>query len=158
MTARGTFGEYVTIDSVRLAAFIRDGNGPVIRDLMRRGDRVKSRAQELVGVSNRRAGGGARGAGGRFVSTRKPGTLRDSIVKRLTEQGGMPAVLVGTDDPIGLWHHEGTHPHLISPRSAGGRLSFYWDAVGRRVSLPVVHHPGTQPNRFLVNALPAANG
>ena len=62
-------------------------------------------------------------------------------------------VVVGS--PHGLFVHEGTGPHIIRPRKAGGRLVFFWLKVGRRVALPVVHHPGTRPVPFLAEHLGA---
>lgn len=139
----GTFGSYVVIDPVKLAELLRGPNGPVARMLIERGEIVKIEAQRLVGVhvptpGERRA--------------RRPGTLRDSIVKRFAVEGGELAVLVGSDDPIALWHHEGTVPHVIAARNAP-RLVFFWRKVGRVVSFKRVNHPGTKPNRFLLRAL-----
>lgn len=132
------FGGRVVIDPAALQRFINDGNGPVVRDLVLRGERVKVRAQQLVGV--------------------KTGNLRDHIVKRVIDIGGQPAVVVGfTGVPYGLFHHEGTKPHTIEPRRAQV-LAFYWPRVGRTVFARRVHHPGTKPNRFLIDALPAAAG
>lgn len=146
MTERGTFGTYVQIDPVKLADFMRSSTGPVIRDMLERGERVKRRAQELVGVYDPPD---AYSAANR---QRRPGTLRDSIVKRVADVGGQPAVIVGSDDPIALLHHEGTQPHPIEARQAP-MLVFYWPKAGRVVSFRRVNHPGTQPNRYLTNAL-----
>lgn len=54
--------------------------------------------------------------------------------------------------PHAKFVHEGTKPHLI--RSKTGRaLRFYWNKVGRVVTLQQVNHPGTEPNPFLVRAM-----
>jgi hypothetical protein len=37
---------------------------------------------------------------------------------------------------------EGTNPHVITPRSPGGVLVFYWPKVGRVVYTKRVNHPG----------------
>jgi hypothetical protein len=86
--------------------------------------------------------------------TRRPGTLRDSIVKRAVTIDGEFAVEVGTADPVGLWHHEGTKPHPIRARRAPF-LVFFWAKVGRVVKFRSVNHPGTKPNRFLTDGLKA---
>lgn len=146
--ARGTFGTYTIINPTQLQSLLTGPNGPVVRDLLRRANRVKTEAQKLVGVYVPPPAGPAR--------ARRPGTLRDSIVVRLARGGpfGVSA-LVGSDDPIALWHHEGTVPHVIRPRNRRW-LVFYWRRVGRVVFAKRVNHPGTQPNRFLVKALAAA--
>ena len=55
----------------------------------------------------------------------------------------------------------GTSPHVIRPKKPGGRLSFYWFRMGKRMSLPKVNHPGTASNDFMIRGLKrgmAANG
>lgn len=142
----GTFGSYVVIDPVKLAEVLRGPNGPVVRDLIEAGELVKREAQRLVGVYR------PPDAYSAAHRKRRPGTLRDSIVKRVVDVDGGPGVLVGSEDPIALWHHEGTVPHIIRARRAP-LLVFFWPRVGRVVAFPRVNHPGTQPNRFLTNAL-----
>ncbi len=146
----GTFGSYVVINPAALQALLQGTNGPVVRDLMRRANRVKAEAQKLVGVYEMPPGGPGR--------SRRPGTLRDSIVTRLARGGpNGVAAIVGSNDPIALWHHEGTVAHVIVPRRRKW-LWFYWRRIGAEVFAKRVNHPGTQPNRYLTNALPAARG
>lgn len=144
---------YVVIDPAKLAEFMRSPSGPVLRDLIEKGERVKLEAQRLVGVSQP-------DPVPRRKPRRRPGTLRDSIVKRVADVDGQPAILVIAEDPIAFWHHEGTEPHPIDSRSGGPPLVFYWPKIGRVVVTRHVNHPGTKPNRFLVNALRviASNG
>lgn len=52
------------------------------------------------------------------------------------------------DHRIAWWHHQGTKPHVIT-----GNLEF--TSGGRAVHARRVAHPGTRPNRFLADALPA---
>jgi hypothetical protein len=126
-------GTTVVIEPARLAAFIRDGNGPVVRRMLLDGDKVKIEAKRLAG--------------------HKTGNLANHIVKRVVEEGGKPVVLVGVEGvKYALFHHEGTQPHIIRARRAP-RLVFYWPKAGRVVAFPQVNHPGTKPNRFLTNAL-----
>lgn len=139
----------VDVDPVKLAELMRSPDGPVMRMLIEDGEAVKQEAQRLVGVYDPPPEGPPR--------SRRPGTLRDSIVKRIGTDNGLPVVQVGSDDPIALWHHEGTEPHTITPSSAP-RLVFYWKKVGRVVSALRVNHPGTKPNRFLTDALAVLRG
>ena len=139
----GTFGSYVRLDPAGLAEVMRSPSGPFVRRLIADGELVKQEARRLVGVHRPRPG---------ERRARRPGQLRDSIVKRLASDKGMPVVLVGSADPIALLHHEGTRPHTIRARP-GGWLVFWSDRAGRTVYAKVVNHPGTRPNRYLTNAL-----
>lgn len=142
-------------DPTNLAALLRSGDGPVAKDLFRRAEKVKVRAQELVGV-------GGLTPLAMTARPRKSGTLRDSIRKQIAKSdNGEIACFVGSDDPIALWHHEGTVAHQIPTNPRPGRvLVFYWPNGFRGAGVYYfrkVQHPGTKPNRFLLNALPAAN-
>jgi acetyl-CoA carboxylase alpha subunit len=126
-------GTSVVIDPAKLAAFIREPGGPVLRKAIEDGEKVKQEARRLVGV--------------------KTGNLRDHILKRVTEVNGEPVVIVGVDKvPYALWHHEGTVPHPIVARKAP-LLVFFSEKHGKLIFTKSVNHPGTKPNRFLVNAL-----
>jgi len=133
----------VVIDNAALNRVLAGPNGPVARMLIRDAELVKTEAKRLVGVSTPQPGP---------PRARKHGQLRDSIVKRLVKTPTGIAALVGSSDRIALWHHEGTRPHVIRAVRKP-RLVFYWPKVGRVVSFKQVNHPGTQPNRFLTNAL-----
>lgn len=144
----------VVIDPRKLAEFMRSPQGPVYRDMARRAARVKEEARRLVGVY---VPPDAYSAANR---KRRPGTLRDSIVTRVTEQGGLPVWTVGSQDPIALIHHEGTIPHPIRARLKP-LLVFFWPNGydGARVyAFKSVNHPGTKPNRFLTNAMRVFGG
>lgn len=126
------------MDPAKLADLLRGPSGPVMRRLIEDGEAVKDRARQLVGVHKPVPGERRK---------RRPGTLRDSIVKRVRGPG---VVEVGSEDPIALLHHEGTAPHVIT---GNPRLVFFWPKVGRLVSFPKVNHPGTRPNPYLTKAL-----
>jgi hypothetical protein len=70
-------GSWVTIDPDRLAAFIADGGGPVVKDMMRRATNVQNVAKQRVGKRTRR--------------------LERSIVKRAGVDAAGPFVLVVTE-------------------------------------------------------------
>ena len=142
----GTFGNYVAFHPEALAELLRGPDGPTGRMLLVKGELVKQEARRRVGVY---APPDAFSASNR---KRKPGQLRDSIVKRLAEEGGELACLVGSEDPIALLHHEGTVPHIIAARNKP-LLVFYWPKVGQVVGLERVNHPGTRPNRYLTDSL-----
>jgi hypothetical protein len=81
-------GSYVRIDPDKLAAFVRDGGGPVMADLSRRATNVQNAAKKQVGKRTRR--------------------LERSIVKRAGADSIGPFVMVVTEGvEYGYWHHEG---------------------------------------------------
>jgi len=140
---------YVQLDPAALQALLESESGPVARDLMVRGERVKTKAKQLVGVSKPDP-----------VPRKKPhrpGTLRDRIVKRMSIKSGKLVVEVGADVPYAFFHHEGTVAHIIRAKNSP-YLVFYWSRVDRVVAFKSVNHPGTKANKFLTNALPAAKG
>lgn len=82
-------GSYVTIDPDKVAKYVADGGGPVMRDLSRRATNVQMGARAQVGKRTRR--------------------LERSIVKRAGVDRDGPFVLVVTEGvPYGVYHHEGT--------------------------------------------------
>lgn len=138
---------YTRIDPAKVAQLLRDPNGPMARKLLEDGELVRQEAKRRVGVYRPRPGGPQR--------ARRPGTLRDSIVKRLADENGALVVFVGSSDPIALIHHEGTQPHEIP---GNPWLVFWSDRAKRVVFAKKVNHPGTRPNRYLVDALAVLRG
>lgn len=53
---------------------------------------------------------------------------------------------------------QGSPPHIIRPRRAGGLLVFYWPKVGRRVAFRFVNHPGNKARPWWRRALQATYG
>lgn len=144
-----SFGGEVVFDPVALAALLRGPDGPVQRRMIVDAEDVRQEARRLVGVSRPDPVPRRR--------PRRPGTLRDSIVKRAVDRGGEVVWQVGSEDPVALLHHEGTMPHPIEARRAP-RLVFFWRRAGRVVAFRRVFHPGTRPNRFLTGALGVLRG
>lgn len=140
-----TFGNQVVMNPVQLAALLRGRSGPVYRHGLESANLVKREAVRTAPVY----------AGDSTRRKRSPGTLRDSIVVRVVERSGDPVFQVGSADPVMLWVTEGTVPHLIEGNPL---LTFYWPKMGRVVSFPRVNHPGTKPNRFLVESLTVLQG
>lgn len=152
----GTFGSYVVMDPSKLAAFFRSPEGPVMRQMIERAELVKQQAILECPVSTDDSG----------FRKRAPGTLQRSIVKRIIMTDKGPTAQVGSEDPVALWVHEGTVPHIITPVRAaflvfrvgrrfraGGRGGGGTWTKGNLVFTKMVHHPGTKPNRFLLRAL-----
>lgn len=126
----------VVIDPAKVQQFIRDGNGPVFLEMVKRGERVKAEAKRRVGKQTH--------------------NLENRIVKRVVEVDGLPAIAVGwVGVPYGILHHEGTRPHTIRARKAKV-LKFYSARAGKTIYTKQVNHPGTKPNRFLTDALRVA--
>lgn len=142
-----TFRNRVRVDPAEVARLMRDGQGGMFRFMSIVGDRIKANAKRRVGVHKP-------DPRDPFASRRRrrPGTLRDSIVKRVTIVGGDLVVLVGSDDDIALIHHEGTPPHTITARRRPN-LVFYSGRAGRVIRVRSVRHPGTRPNRYLADAM-----
>lgn len=80
------------------------------------------------------------------VTPVKKGALRRSITSRV-EQPGVRGV-VGTNLNYAKIVHEGSRPHLITPKSA---KALYWK--GARYPVRKVRHPGTRGTPFLVMGL-----
>lgn len=82
------------------------------------------------------------------------GRLKRNIkTGRVTRGVKGPEVEVKADTPYALAHHEGTAPHVITPKRPGGAL--HWGPRGSGITVVAVVHPGTRPNRYLLNALTA---
>ena len=60
---------------------------------------------------------------------------------------------VGSSVSWAIYSERGTKPHKIYPRTAGGRLVFYWAKVGRVVRLRSVNHPGQRAQLWLTTPL-----
>lgn len=113
---------------------LKDSKGPVGVDLAKRAYAVKVAAQAQVGV--------------------KTGALKNSIKidNHVTTSYGQK-IRVGSSLNYAYMHHEGTKPHYIYTddaevlRFTGGSRVLYRHKV---------RHPGTKPNRYLTDNLPAS--
>lgn len=145
-TSAGTFGAYVVMDPQKLAELLRGKDGPAARMLITDGEAVKQEAVRTCPVHRPVAG---------ERRERKPGTLKDSIVKRLVEEHGELVMLVGSDRPEALFVHEGTTAHTITARNKPA-LVFFSAKAGRIIRVPkpnVVDHPGTKRHPWLADSL-----
>lgn len=130
-------------DPVGMYELKHSWTGPVGRDLNRRLLTLQYRAKMSAGVSTPNP-----------TRIYPGGALRASIrIDRASfDKVGLSAK-VGSDRYYAKYHHEGTRPHVIVPKRAGGKLRFWWGKVGKIVYTKKVNHPGTQPNPFLTRWL-----
>jgi hypothetical protein len=76
----------------------------------------------------------------------KTGALRKNISARHLGNSTGQYVTIGADRPYALMHHEGTKPHVITPKN--GKF-LHFRAGSRSVYTTMVFHPGTKPNPYL---------
>ena len=133
------------LDLGAVRTLLNSPTGGVVRDLLRRGLLVETQAKRNLG-----------GVGGpKRVDT---GRLRASIATVVVTRNGTPAVLVGTNVQYASFVHNGTG--IYGPKHAPIRprrakfLRFKPRGSKRWVYARQVK--GMRPNRFLLNALPAA--
>ncbi len=81
-----------------------------------------------------------------FSAPWRTGKLAGSIVKEVGDEEASIHALA----PYAVYVVNGTAAHEIRPVNARV-LAF--EAAGKMVFAPVVHHPGTQPNPFMQNAV-----
>lgn len=105
--------------------------GMVARHLHKVANRIQQGAKRQVGV--------------------KTGALKNSIRIEHFKAPGGAAVRVGSKLNYAYLHHEGSKPHLITPKDPGGVLIFTKGA--RVITTRQVLHPGTKPNRYLSDQL-----
>lgn len=110
---------------------LRNMYGTVGRYIRKVGQRAANRARRQVGV--------------------KTGALKASIRMQVIRRRGEVAVKIGGYTDYALLHHQGSRPHIIEPNKPGGQLVFFKGS--RLVRTPIVHHPGTKPNRYLTDQL-----
>lgn len=116
------------LDQSRVARLLRLPGGVVDRSLRRRVERVQRAAQRLA-----------------------PGTMGDGIRARIEYRATGPHGVITSTHPATIYVVYGTRPHQIRPRRQGGVLRF--TVGGVVVYARSVSHPGTRPNRFMIEAL-----
>jgi Bacteriophage HK97-gp10, putative tail-component len=121
------------LDKLAFEHLTQSPEGDVGKFLRKRAIMLQALAQRQVGV--------------------KTGALRASISYRVARDSKGLIATVGSNNRIALMHHNGTKPHIILPRRAQ-TLRFY--SHGKIVYSKMVHHPGTQPNKYLTDNLARA--
>ena len=139
------FSHQLDLGAVR--ALLTSPQGPVVRDLLRRGLLVETQAKRNLG-----------GIGGpKRIDT---GRLRASIATVVVTRGGSPVVLVGTNVNYARYVHDGTGvygPRHTPIRPRRGKF-LRFRPRGSRKWIYARQVKGMKPNPFLTNALPAARG
>lgn len=131
MTIHVRLGD-IRVDGAEVARFARSPDGPVMRDLMRRAERVQ--------------------IGARVIVRKRTRALEKSIVKRPEPYAARgPQVSVGSSLYYALWEHEGTPPHVIRPNRM--KVLRFPGRGGAIVFARKVNHPGTNGSHFLTRAL-----
>lgn len=101
------------------------------------GQYMKKRGLIILDLAKRQVG----------VST---GALRTSIRLIHERYGASQRMKIGSDLPYAFDHHEGTKPHLITPRDTE---FVRFSSKGRVIYTRQVMHPGTKPNKYLSDQL-----
>lgn len=122
-------------DEQVINAVIRGQNGIAGREVRERGERIKLRAQQLVGVDS--------------------GRLRASIFVRNFTILGNPAVVIGYGTRYGNFHHNGTGlwgptGQVIRPKTA---RALRFKPKGRGFFVYAAYVRGSKPNPFLRDAI-----
>ena len=113
-----------------LDRLLNQEGGPVGQYLKRKGNEILTAARFRVGV--------------------RTGALRASLHMRHMRDPRGQQIWIGSDLNYALAHHEGTKPHVITPKSAK-MLRFV--SRGTVVYAHAVNHPGTKANKYLADAL-----
>jgi hypothetical protein len=113
-----------------LNAYLKTPAGPLWRTLQVRGRITLVLARRQVGVDT--------------------GALKRSITMSHKTTSYGQELKIGSENKIAYLHHEGTRPHLITPKNAP-QLVFM--SKGRIIRTQLVRHPGTKPNRYLSDQL-----
>ena len=90
-------------------------------------------------------------AGAKRQAGKKTGALRKSIYHRHYRTVAGQSVWIGSYKKYAYMHHEGTRPHIITPKAPNTVLVF--SRRSRVIVTEMVRHPGTKPNRYLSNQL-----
>lgn len=110
--------------------YLNNPDGEVGRFLKKRGRLILALAKRQVGV--------------------KTGKLKQSINMSHYRASRGQELRIGSSLSYALMHHEGTRPHIITPREAG---ILRFSSGGRVIYTHKVDHPGTRPNRYLSDQL-----
>lgn len=137
------------LDPAAIRELLNSPQGPVARDLLRRGQRVINRAKQNLSSNPKR------------VDT---GRLRADVHGELLSRSGQLVYRVGTGLKYAVYVHEGTG--IYGPRGMPirpvSRKVLRWKARGGKSGkggfVFSKTSRGMQPNPFLKNALPAARG
>jgi hypothetical protein len=114
--------------------------GPVIRHFLERAMLIKEAARVQL----------------RRTTRYSTGELERSLYVRYARMGEHDGFVIGSNSPHAYFVHEGTKPHVITPRTA--TVLRWVGSDGSVVYARSVNHPGSPPNHFLSDNLPIAVG
>lgn len=117
----------VTIDRTRLERLLRLPGGLVARNMERRLQRAGDVARRLA-----------------------PGSMPRGITSTVTREGREITGYLISSHPATIYVVSGTRPHIIRPVRA---QALRFRVGGRTVFAKIVHHPGTDANNFLIDAV-----
>ena len=120
----------INLSKSQLDYLLNNPAGPVGRSLARRGRRVLAAARGQVGVDT--------------------GKLKKSL--RMTHERSARGqfVRVGSQLNHALVHHQGSRPHIITPKRSQVMV---FSKGAQIIYATSVRHPGTAPNRYLTDNL-----
>lgn len=128
---------HLRIDDEKVTAWVHRKNGPVMKDLDRRADRVQRVMRSYVRV--------------------RTGTLLSTIRKQRSYVRGSVTILAGSKKVnYAAYENFGTRPHLIRPKNR--QYLRFVASDGRIVFTQLVHHPGTTGSFFVTRAMIYAAG
>lgn len=81
----------------------------------------------------------------------RTGNLKRSIKSSHTSDRFGQTVKIGSSLSYALLHHQGSRPHVITPKNTGGVLVFR--SGSKVIKTASVMHPGTRPNPYLSSQL-----
>lgn len=139
---------FQVLNEAQLFWLLNSEQGPVAKDLVKRGVKVQSQARRNLG--------GSGGSGPKRIDT---GLLRASVSTQLGYRATELAIRVGTNVYYARWVHDGTGIYgprgmPIRPRTAPF-LVFRWKKMNNKLMV-VKSVKGMKPNPFLKDALKAA--
>ena len=122
--------ENITFYKSQTDFLLENPGGPVGRSLARRGQKVLAAARGQVGVDS--------------------GKLKKSL--RMTHERGARGqfVRVGSKLNYALTHHQGSRPHIITPKRSQVMV---FSKKAQIIYATSVRHPGTRANRYLTDNL-----
>jgi hypothetical protein len=121
----------LNLNEAAVRRLLKQQDGLVGRHLRKRGEIARTAARAQVG--------------------KRTGLLAASIYIHQSPTAIGQDMIIGSDHPRALMVHEGTRPHMITPKR-GEVLRF--SSKGRIVYSRAVKHPGTRPNKYLTDTLP----
>lgn len=120
----------VVINTPALNNMLKGPQGEVAKYLRKRGRLMMALAKQQVGKDT--------------------GLLKSSIHMRVNRDSVGLVMEIGSDLGYAHAHHEGTKPHVITPKEAG---ILRFSSGSRIIYSRHVNHPGTRPNRYLSDQL-----